>query len=137
MSTELICAIVAAAGTVFSAIVAWFVSRSTASKEIEKMKLAWEHEDVVSSDAEFAEMSAAVAKYVHYNSQRNLSNAMELVAAIRSKEIGPIADALDHLYSSIRNNERELANSLLTEVIEEKRKAKSKAYASNGRKPEK
>ena len=127
MPIEIICAIIAATGTLISAWIAFFVSRSTANKEIIKMKLTWEREDLVSSDDEFAEMSAAAARYISYDSFENKTEAMCKIAAIRSKETGNVCNNLDALYSAIQRDDPIKADVLLTQVINDKRGAKSKS----------
>ncbi|MGM9563758.1 MAG: hypothetical protein ACI3VQ_06740 [Faecousia sp.] len=129
MSVEIICALIAVAGTALSAWVSWFVSRSTANKEIEKMQLAWEREDVVSSDDEFAEMAAGVAEFVQAYSAFYQRNALAKVAAIRSKETGELGKLLDDLYDAIKSCDYSRTNLTLSEVINEKRNAKSKCDA--------
>lgn len=133
MTTEIICALVTVGGTLLSTLIAFFVSRSTANKEIEKMKLTWEREDVISSDDEFAEMASAVATYVQNGWSGNQCTAMSKIAAIRSKEIGSLALKLDQLYTSVSRGNANSADSLLTEVINEKRQAKSKTDTSDRR----
>ena len=61
MKTEIVCAIIALVGTAVSGLLSWFVSRSSAVKEVEKLRLTWEHETIVTSDDEFAEMVSSVA----------------------------------------------------------------------------
>lgn len=135
LNTELICTLVTVGGTVVSALIAWFVSRSTTNKEIEKMKLGWEREDLVSSDDEFSEMASAVAKYVARNHENNRSDAMEKVASIRSKESGKIAKLLDQLYDSIVSRNILMTDDYLTKVIEQKREAKCSTDPKEKKKP--
>lgn len=137
MKTEIICAIVAAGGTLLSALIAFFVSRTTANKELEKMKLTWAREDLVSSDDEFAEMAEAVSKYVQNNYGKVQSDAMSKIAAVRSKEINSIAVILDDLYKYVRMDNPNAADEYLTKAINEKRKIKSDAKTSKGNKPKK
>lgn len=137
MTTEVICALVTVGGTLLSALIAFFVSRTTANKEIEKMQLTWEREDIVSSDDEFAEMASAVATYVQNGWADMQRDALSKIAAIRSKEIGNLAVLLDRLYAEVCKNNTHSANTALTEVINEKRHTKSKTDASNGNKPKK
>ena len=127
--------LISLAGVVISSLIAWFVSRSTASKEIEKLRLTWEREDVVSSDDEFAEMAAAVARFLRSDSPHNLAAASSRVAAIRSKESGRLGECLDSLYASLTNCERQAIEQALTAVIEEKRKTKRGGEASRAKHP--
>jgi hypothetical protein len=124
MPTEIICALISTAGVLLSAVISRFVSRAAAKKETEKLRLIWEREDVVSSDEDFAKMAAVVAEFVAsgYNGQHK--NAMSKVAAIRSKESGEIAAALDRLYEALTRRDLHGVDSSLSRVIEEKRKAK-------------
>lgn len=132
MSAEIICALIAIAGTAVSAGVSWFVSRSTANKEIEKMQLAWEREDVISSDDEFAEMAAGVAEFVQSYSALHQRNAIAKVAAIRSKETGELGKLLDKLYDAIKSCDYIRTDIILSAVINEKRNAKSKCNTPGG-----
>lgn len=137
LNTELICALVTVGGTVISAIIAWIVSHLTANKEIEKMKLSWEREDLVSSDDEFADMAAAVARYVAEDYESHRTKAMEKVASIRSKESGNIAELLDLLYNAITKRQPSQANDCLAKVIEQKRETKCGTDPKRKKKPTK
>ena len=116
MTTEVICALVTVGGTLLSALIAFFVSRSTANKEIEKMKLTWEREDAIASDEEFGNMAAAVASYVQNPWSGSQNDAITKVAAIRSKVTGRMAIVLSRLYKSIRDNDTQSTEFALTEA---------------------
>lgn len=131
MSTEVICALIAAGGTLLSAVVAWFVSRAAANKEIEKLKLTWAREDVITSDEDFAKMCAAVSRCVQTMRSRDTDTAVALVSSVRSKEVGVLADSLDNLYASLRCSGAFNVDECLTKVIEEKRKVKRHAKSTN------
>ncbi len=135
MTSEVVCSLIALAGTVLSALIAYFVSRSTANKEVEKLKLTWEHEDLVSTDDEYAEMAASVSEFIlcHYGSIQR--KALARVASIRSKETSEIAILLDSLYQAIRDWKLDDADALLTQVVEKKRESKCNADASKRNNP--
>lgn len=137
MTIELICALVTVGGTIVSALIAWLVSRSTANKEIEKMKLSWEREDIISSDDEFADMCSASAKYIAVPYDSHKVDSMGRIAALRAKESGQIAEHLDFLYESIRRSDRDSANAMLSKVVEEKRKSSRNANTNGKKKPTK
>lgn len=99
------------------------------------MKLTWEREDIVSSDDEFAEMASAVAKFVQTNSVSYQRTAMEKVAAIRSKEVGTLGQLLDDLYRDLQSGVSTSADARLTQVINQKREAKSKCKTSSRKQP--
>ena len=137
MKTEIVCAIIALVGTAVSGLLSWFVSRSSAVKEVEKLRLTWEHETIVTSDDEFAEMVSSGGLGI----PSSFDNAICRVASVRSKEQGPLADSLDNLYrilfdispnsgivdfySSDFQERLKQADDCLSQVIEEKRKRKS------------
>lgn len=135
MPSEVVCAIIAACGTVVSALIAWFVSRSAASKEIEKMRLTWDREDLVSSDDEYAEMASLVSTYIHYRNGGSQVKALAKVGALRSKENGPIAEDLDGLYEAIETGTVLRVDEFLTKVINTKRETKRRANSAGRNKP--
>ena len=135
MTTEVICTLIAVSGTVFSALLSFAISRSTANKEIEKMRLEWDREDLVSSEDEFAAMAGAVAKCMNCYTTSNQGRAMELVASVRAKESGSIGAALDDLYNALATSRTTETDEQLTRVINQKREAKSKRNAHKGNKP--
>ena len=137
MTVEVICALITVGGVIFSALISYAISRTTANKELEKIKLTWEREDVISSDDEFAEMAGAVAKFIQSNSSTNQRNAMEHVASIRSKETGALGRLLDELYLDIQSGDKYNSDVRLSQVIDQKREAKSKNNASTRNKPKK
>ena len=75
MKTEIVCAIIALVGTAVSGLLSWFVSRSSAVKEVEKLRLTWEHETIVTSDDEFAEMVSSVALCIQEKLPSSFDNA--------------------------------------------------------------
>lgn len=126
MSSEIISAVIALIGTAASGLISWFISRASAAKEIEKMKLEWSREDTISSDDDFSKMASAVSRYAQCGSIDSLNTAVEQTAGIRSKENGSLAVKLDSLYFELRTGRIERLDTLLTEVIEEKRNRKSR-----------
>jgi len=108
MTTEVICAIIAAGGAIVSAVIARSVSHSTAKKELERLKLTWDREDVVSSDDDFAEMAFAVARYTQSRRETYDSSARDVISMV----------------ASVRARRQDLAaiEDALTRVIDEKRK---------------
>ena len=94
MKTEIVCAIIALVGTAVSGLLSWFVSRSSAVKEVEKLRLTWEHETIVTSDDEFAEMVSSVALLYPKKLLPALITQFAELPSVRSKEQGPLADSL-------------------------------------------
>ena len=136
MDVRIICSLISLAGIAISGLVSWFVSRSSAAKEIEKMKLSWEREDVVSSDEEFGEMCSAVTVAIHNSSGSNRAKANAYVATVRSKEQGTLGNLLDELHASLLSvNRLNEVNVILTKVIDEKRRRKSTQHTEDKQPP--
>lgn len=83
---------------------------------------------MVSSDDDFAQMSNSVARYIHRGRTSDATDAVGKINALRAKESGALAEALDSLYCAIDESKyRDYANfdkiqQCLNIVIEEKRK---------------
>lgn len=99
-------------------------AQETATQEIKRMERTWEREDLVSSDEEFAAMTAAVARYVHRNTIEHGIDAAGKVAGVRSKEHGEMGRILDALHKSIDDRDQEKAALEMSKAIDEKRKIK-------------
>lgn len=134
---EVICTLITLCGTIISAVISWFVSRYSTNKEIEKLKLTWEREDVVSSDDEFAAMISDIAELIFYDCPEQKRETLSKVAAARSKESGTLATSLDDIYYAIREDDKREMERVLFYLIEEKRKAKRNADAKVDKKPSK
>lgn len=131
ISSAVVSALIAFLGTVFSAREARKSARETAqeiaNKEIEKMKLSWQREDLVSSDEEFAEMASVVAKFCAFANGAWSDEAIEKVGAIRSKECGTLGQIMDDLYDSVKHDRFHEADKHLTAAINEKRRIKTQS----------
>lgn len=130
MNTEIICALIAVTGTLVSAVISFWVSKFSAEKEIQKMKLEWKRQDIVSSDEDFLDMAVAVSRFIQMQTSKTHTEAIAAVTKIRAKESGTIADSLDSLYSAIGtrghgyNPNCEEIDRLLSEILKQKRDAK-------------
>ena len=133
ISSAIVSAIITTIGSIITAKIsqktAFKTAEETANREIEKMERTWQREDIVSSDEEFAEMSSAVASFVHMRNGAFSLEATKAVASIRSKETGELASTLDHLYNSIQADDYQKTEMLLSEAISEKRIIKSGTIA--------
>lgn len=118
--------LISAGGVVISAFVSWLISHSAAKKEMHRLERTWQHDDVISSDEEFAKMAGLVSRYVASQTLDDCYDTCEAVAAIRSKESGDLGRALDALYEAVRMDTcfPDMIDLALSRVIEEKRKAK-------------
>lgn len=105
MNTEILCAIISAGGVVVASVISWLVSRSTANKEIRKMRMTWAHEKEISCDEGFAEMVSAVSLYINSRNIGDGYRALEMVSKLRAKETGELARKLDILHSKIENDQ--------------------------------
>lgn len=135
MSPETISAIIAVCGIAISAGTSWRTSKRTIDKEIEKMRLSWEREDLVSSDADFSKMAEAVACYISDSNADNQNIAIQRVSGVRINEHGEISQLLDELYFAVRSNDRNSSELALTKVVNKKRETKRHAETSSRNKP--
>lgn len=130
MNTEIICAIIALIGTLASAVVSFWVSKSSTEKELKKMRMEWKRQDIVSSDEDFSDMAVAVSRFIQIQDGTTHRKAIESVMKIRAKESGSIAESLDSLYLAIGkrgygyNPNLEQIDSLLSEILKQKRNSK-------------
>lgn len=137
MNTEIICSLITAAGVIISGLIAWFVSKSQANKEIEKMVMEWKHIDAISSDEDFSKMAMAVSRYIQDKGAESRLAAAEQINYIRSKETGDLFWHIDLLYRSINilsedgQPDFRFIDDCLSKAIEEHRKAKRHSQAGN------
>lgn len=126
MTTEVLSGLFSLVGIVSSGVLAFLVAKSSASKEIDKLKLTWKREDVVSSEADFSEMVSSVAVYAKTLSIDDMNTATKWVAKIRAQENGALGDLLDGLYNQLRDPIVFELEDTLSEIIKEKRQRKNK-----------
>lgn len=131
ISSEYACALISFAGVIISALISKNVAKTAANKEIEKMKLTWEREDVVTSEDEFSEMTAAVARYASSFRSTELRDALGKLAAVRAKESGALAEALDVLYQTVSTGYRTEIETQLSRVIAMKHSLKTQNSSKN------
>ena len=126
MTTEVLSGLFSLVGIVSSGVLAFLVAKSSASKEIDKLKLTGKREDVVSSEADFSEMVSSVAVYAKTLSIDDMNTATKWVAKIRAQENGALGDLLDGLYNQLRDPIVFELEDTLSEIIKEKRQRKNK-----------
>lgn len=124
MNTEIICALISLGTVVASALVAFLTARSTSKRETERLKMSFEHADVVSSDNTFSEMAGLVAEFLRESIGLTQREALRSVAVIRAVESGIMGEKLDALHDAILCGRTADVNRLLHEVIREKRNRK-------------
>lgn len=108
-----------------SALIAKRTAESTANKEIEKMKLGWKREDIVSTDDDFATMVEAITTFLHFRDSRSQLKAAQCVSIVRAKENGSLAPIVDDLYSCVQACRYDSVELLTTQAIEAKRHIKN------------
>lgn len=117
--------IAAAVGVLASGLVSFLVAKSQTKAEIKKLKLSWEHEDIVSSDEDFAAMAHSVGDYVTSAKLGLYDDAREAaakVAGLRVNETGDLGNALDELYRALQEGGYDAVDASLSKVVEAKRK---------------
>lgn len=80
------------------------------------MKLTWAREDITSFDSEFSEM---IRMAILFAERTNIGHPDTLAAigAIRAKETGELALALDALYHAVKTDSCQEADVLIDRVI--------------------
>jgi len=131
--SEVLCSIISLTGVIASALIAKNVSKNTTTKEIEKMRLTWDREDLVSSEEDFSKMASAVAKFMGGLLRTYQREALGEIASVRAKESGDLALALDQLYQAVYDVRPGDIDNCLTNVINEKRKLKSAASSGESK----
>lgn len=104
-----------------SSLASVIAARIAAKKEIRKMMLSWQREDMVSSEREFSEMCAAVTQYVVDGNNSNWKNALEKISALRARHSGGAGEHLDVLYYCVHENNQNGADKELSLLIDAKR----------------
>lgn len=135
ISSAIVSSLIAVIGNMIAAKMARTTAKQTAqetaSQEIQKMERTWEREDLVASDDEFAEMAAAVVVFATSDYVDHQVEALAKIAAVRSKEYGPIAPILDQLYTAVKGDKQEDADTILSHAITERRRIKENYSKSN------
>ena len=130
MFTEIICALISFAGAVVSSVLAYHISKHSAQKELEKMRISWEREDSISSDDEFSEMVAAVTRYICSHEKDDEITALERINSLCSKECGDSFFHLSFMRRIIRikdfdgQPDFQFLDKCLSDAIEQRREAK-------------
>lgn len=125
MKTEVICALITASGVLLSTLGSLFVSKITASKEIKKLELEFEHNDNAKLAAELSDALAAAAKYANKPVRMFHTDAVTKVAAVRVRYGGEIGRLLDALYNDLTSENPSNIDCTLALLVDEKRKCES------------
>lgn len=130
VSAAVVSAIITLIGNIIAAKIAQKTALKTAqettNQEIKKLEKTWEREDIISSEDEFSAMANAVARYIHRDTTTNASEAVGLVASVRSKEYGELGQILDTLYDALASRDTVRANDALTKAINKKREIRDR-----------
>lgn len=121
MKPVIITALISFGGVILSSFMSWMIARTSAAKELERLKLQWNREDIVTSDEEFSSMASLVAAFAQNMHLRAQVDAISAVASVRTKESGQLAEKLDALYFAVQGEDPRLINDALSQVIQEKR----------------
>lgn len=133
MQTEVICALISLIGALLSAFISYLVSRTTANKEIEKMRLSWDREDAASADEAFSHMIHAVREYTSSENEYFKYAALNSVDTLQLRESAAVASVLAQLHTSLEHGNRHLAEQLLSASIEAKKNDKRTHVAAKRR----
>lgn len=126
MTQEVLSGLFSLIGIVISGVVSFLVAKLSASKEVDRLKLIWKREDIVSSESDFSEMVSAVSVYAKTFRISDMNNAVKWVSKIRAQENGKLGALLDNLYIQLQNPVASEMENTLSEIIKEKRQRNSK-----------
>lgn len=133
---DILCAFISFIGAIISSVLAYFISRFSAQNEIEKMRISWEREDMISSDEEFTEMVVTVTRYINSKEKTDETAALEKINSLRSKELGELFFQLNLMQRIINIKDSEgkpdfkFLDKCLSDAIEQRRKAKRRQKMS-------
>lgn len=126
MTSEALSGLFSLVGIILSGVLSFLVAKSSASREVDKLKLTWKREDIVSSESDFSEMISTVAVYAKTLTITDMNTATKWVAKIRAQESGTLGELLDSLYFQLQDPVVSELESTLSEIIKEKRQRKGK-----------
>lgn len=126
MTSEALSGLFSLVGIILSGVLSFLVAKSSASREVDKLKLTWKREDIVSSESDFSEMISTVAVYAKTLTITDMNTATKWVAKIRAQESGTLGELLDSLYCQLQDPVVSELESTLSEIIKEKRQRKGK-----------
>lgn len=135
MTSEIICTLIATGGTVLSILASIFVSRTTASGELSKMKLTWEREDALSSGRELEELATLIYNYTTSENPYLRIPAMAKLASIRANETGDVSGLLDNLHVALSYQNKPESERLLSEIVVQLRKSKGNSKRNHHSRP--
>lgn len=126
LASVTISTLISVLGSIITAIIsrgsAKKAAKEAADQEIERLQRSWEREDSVSFDSEFSEM---IRKAILFALKTSIGqpDTLAAIGAIRAKEHGELALALDELYRAVKTYSHEEADKCIDKIIELKRKS--------------
>lgn len=118
MSTEVICALISAAGVVLSALVSVLISRN----EIKKLKLSWSRDDDLSFSEDFNRACSCILNYIETPTDSYRRTALRQVLLLQSSAPAKIIDPLRKMNHALDSGDPKTAKQLLDELISIKQK---------------
>lgn len=124
LSAAVISALISVLGSIITTAMARNAAKQTAKEaadhEIAKLQRSWAREDAVSFDSEFSEMIRMAILFA-LRTSIGQPDTLAAIGAIRAKESGELAFALDALYLAVKTCSYEEADRYIDKVIELKR----------------
>lgn len=129
ISSAVVSAFIAAVGHIITERMARTTAKETAkettNREIMKLERTWDREDELSADDEFGEMVKLTILCVSDVGEGPFK-ALAAIGALRSKESGELAEALDNLYQAVKSRSFAEADKQLDTAISIKRLRRNK-----------
>ena len=110
-------------GVLVSAFLSYRIARNTASAELKKLELTWQHEKEALLDSTYDKMVSAVTVYLARPFLEFLEPACNAVGAYRAHAHAEMADVVDALSECLTRQDVRSVSSALSHLLETHRKS--------------
>ena len=109
-------------GVLVSAFLSYRISRNTASAELKKLELTWQHEKEALLDSTYDKMVSAVTVYIARPVHEFLEEACNAVGAYRAHAPAEMTDSVDALSECLTRRDVPAVSAALSHLLEIRRK---------------
>jgi hypothetical protein len=109
-------------GVLVSAFLSYRIARNTASAELKKLELTWQHEKEALLDSTYDKMVSAVTVYIARPFLEFLETACNAVGAYRAHAPAEMADSVDALSECLTRRDVPAVSAALSHLLEIRRK---------------
>ena len=109
-------------GVLVSAFLSYRIARNTASAELKKLELTWQHEKEALLDSTYDKMVSAVTVYIARPVHELLEEACNAVGAYRAHAPAEMTDSVDALSECLTRRDVPAVSAALSHLLEIRRK---------------